>query len=83
MIRVPVGYPESTKFINLIPPTAVAWLLQYSGSRVEHRMGFLHVGDLIGRFVLCKMCTPICASARVASSNIMLSEYRSHGELCY
>ena len=34
------GGPESTKFINLIPPTAVAWLLQYSGSRVEHRNGF-------------------------------------------
>ena len=31
---------ESTIFINLIPPTAVAWLLQYSGSRVEHRDGF-------------------------------------------
>ena len=34
------GYPESTKFINLIPLTAVALLLQYSGSRVEHRDGF-------------------------------------------
>ena len=31
---------ESTEFINLIPPTVVAWLLQYSGSRVEHRDGF-------------------------------------------
>ena len=35
-----VGYPESTKFINLIPPTAVACLLRYSGSRVEHRDEF-------------------------------------------
>ena len=34
------GGPESTKFINLIPPTTVAWLPQYSGSRVEHRDGF-------------------------------------------
>ena len=31
---------------------------------------------------VCK-CTPMCASARVASSNIMISEYRSHGELGY
>ena len=35
-----IGVPESTKFINLIPPTAIAWLLQYSGSRVEQRDGF-------------------------------------------
>ena len=28
------------KIYNLIPPTAVSWLLQYSGSRVEHRDGF-------------------------------------------
>ena len=34
------GYPESIKFINLIPPTDVALLLQYSGSRFEHRDGF-------------------------------------------
>ena len=34
------GGLESTKFLNLIPPTAVAWLLQYSGYRVEHRDGF-------------------------------------------
>ena len=26
---------------------------------------------LIGRFVLCKMCTPMCASAHVVSSNIV------------
>ena len=38
---------------------------------------------LIGRFVICKMCTPMCASARVASSNIMISEDRSHRELGY
>ena len=29
-----VGGSESTKFINLIPPTVVAMLLQYSGYRV-------------------------------------------------
>ena len=40
LIRGHGGGPESTKFINLIPPTAVAWLLQYSGSRVEHRDEF-------------------------------------------
>ena len=34
------GGLESTIFINLIPPTVVAWLLQYSGSKVEHRVGF-------------------------------------------
>ena len=28
------------KIYNLIPSTAVAMLLQYSGSRVEHRDGF-------------------------------------------
>ena len=41
LIRVPVGGPsESTIFINLTPPTVVAMLLQYSGSRVEHNDGF-------------------------------------------
>ena len=34
------GGPKSTKFINLIPPTVVAWLLQYNGSRVEHKDKF-------------------------------------------
>ena len=38
---------------------------------------------LIGRFVLRKMCTSMCTSACVASSNIMISEYRYHGELGY
>ena len=33
--------------------------------------------------MMCKMCMPMCASARVASSNIMISEYRSHRELGY
>ena len=28
------------KIYNLFLPTDVAWLLQYSGSRVEHRDGF-------------------------------------------
>ena len=37
LFRGPVGFPESIKFINLIPPTSVALLLQYSGSMVEHR----------------------------------------------
>ena len=37
MIHGTEGGPKSTKFINLIPSTLVAWLLQYSGSRVEHR----------------------------------------------
>ena len=40
VIRVHGGGPESTKFINLIPPIAATWLLQYSGFRVEHRDGF-------------------------------------------
>ena len=35
-----MGGLESTKFINIIPPIAIAWLLQYSGSRVEHMDGF-------------------------------------------
>ena len=38
---------------------------------------------LIGRKRDVYICTPMCASARVASSNIMISEYRSHGELGY
>ena len=42
--------PKSTKFINLIPPTVVAWLLQYSGSRVEHRDEFSSHKRLIVRF---------------------------------
>ena len=37
---------ESTIFINVIPHTTVAWLLQYSGSRVEHTNTFLSVIDL-------------------------------------
>ena len=40
MIRATIGLPEPTKFIILIPPIVVAKLLQYSGSRVEHRDGF-------------------------------------------
>ena len=34
------GGLESKKFIDLIPPTAIALLLQYSGSRVEHKNEF-------------------------------------------
>ena len=45
----------------------------------------MELGDknLVGRFVLGKMCMPMCTSARVASSNIMISECRSHEELGY
>ena len=45
---------ESKKFINLIPPTAVAWLLQYSG-RIQ---GWVFFAQMIcsevqnGEFVL-------------------------------
>ena len=35
-----VGYAGINKMYNLIPTTAVALLLQYSGSRVEHRYEF-------------------------------------------
>ena len=38
------------KIYNLIPPTIVAWLLQYSGSRVEHRDGLSSHKGLIVRF---------------------------------
>ena len=34
------GGSESTIFKNLFPPTAVAMILQYSGSKVEHRDKF-------------------------------------------
>ena len=37
---MPVGGPESTKFITKIPLTVVAMLLQYSDSRVKHRDEF-------------------------------------------
>ena len=40
LILLKVVDPESTKFINLFPSTFVAWLLQYSGSRVEDEDGF-------------------------------------------
>ena len=40
MIRATVGVPESIIFVSYIPPTAVAKLLQYSGTRVELRDGF-------------------------------------------
>ena len=33
-------YAEPTKFMTKFPPTVVVKLLQYSGSRVEHRDGF-------------------------------------------
>ena len=40
MIRATLGVSESTKFISEIPPTVIAKLLQYSGSRVKHRDEF-------------------------------------------
>ena len=39
MIRVSRGIVNQQN-LYLFPPTAVALLLQYSGSRVEHRDGF-------------------------------------------
>ena len=39
LIRVPWGILNQ-KNLYLIPPTTVALLLQYSGSRVVHRDGF-------------------------------------------
>ena len=35
-----VRYAGINNIYNLIPPTVVAMLLQYSGSRFEHRDGF-------------------------------------------
>ena len=40
-------------------------------------------GRVIGENVCYKMCTPICASPRVASSNIMKVKILSHEELGY
>ena len=37
MIRVPVGYAGINKIYKPKPPTVVALLLRYSGSRVENR----------------------------------------------
>ena len=31
---------RNQQYLYLFPPIVVAWLLQYSGSRVEHRDGF-------------------------------------------
>ena len=33
-------YPGINNIYNLFPHTAVAWLLQYNGSRVEQKDGF-------------------------------------------
>ena len=46
MIRATVGWPESTKFISYIPPTAVVELLQYSGLGSNTGMGFHPRNDL-------------------------------------
>ena len=40
VICVLVGYAGINNIYNLILPIAVAWLLQYSGSKVKHRDGF-------------------------------------------
>ena len=40
VICVPVGYAGINNIYKPKPPTAIALLLQYSGSRVEHRDGF-------------------------------------------
>ena len=40
LIRAIVEWIRNQQNLYLIPPTSVAWLLQYSGSRVEHRDGF-------------------------------------------
>ena len=40
------GDPESTKFVSLVPPTAIVKLLQYSGVGSNTRMGFLRTNDL-------------------------------------
>ena len=40
LIRAIVEWIPNQQNLYLIPPTSVAWLLQYSGSRVEHRDGF-------------------------------------------
>ena len=49
------GGSESIKFINVIPPTAVAWLLQYSASRIEHRDGFYSHKRLTMRFKMVNL----------------------------
>ena len=41
--------------LYLIPPIAVAWLLQYSGSRVEHRDGFSSHKWLAMRFKMVNL----------------------------
>ena len=46
-------------------------------------MAVVEMRNLIGRKRGVYICTPMCASARVTYSNIMISEYRSHGEFGY
>ena len=46
LIRATVGWSESTKFVSLVPPTAVVKLLQYSGLGSNTWMGFLRTNDL-------------------------------------
>ena len=46
---------ESKKFVNLIPPTVITWLLQYSGSRVEHGDEFSSHKRLAVRFKMVNL----------------------------
>ena len=55
LIRGHEGGSESTIFINLIPPIVVAWLLQYSGSRVEHKDEFSSHKRLTVRFKMVNL----------------------------
>ena len=65
---------HSMDFVTHLPRTSrkhdVVWVIV---DRLTNSAHFLAV-RMIGRFVLCKTCT---------LSNIMISEYRSHRELCY
>ena len=74
-------WQENRQEYDLLLPTSGDTLcqnfsIQLPTSRASSKR--LAYGVLIGRFVLCKMCTPMYASACVVSSNIMISEYRSH-----
>ena len=73
LIRAIVGVSESTKFVILIPPTAVAKLLQYNGSRVEHRDEF----SLYKRFaVKSKMVNLVWILGIYKNSGILVKTVR-------
>ena len=46
LIRATVGLAESTKFVSVVPPTAVVKLLQHSGIGSNTGMSFLRTNDL-------------------------------------